>query len=82
LCSHEAPALSHRKGSCSRRTSVLVQVKPSGKKLSEGMERLTVELGALEQQAKAGKVDLSKVQVEGVIVYVVKQKFQPAQASK
>jgi len=46
------------------------------------MERLTVELGALEQQAKAGKVDLSKVQVEGVIVYVVKQKFQPAQASK
>jgi hypothetical protein len=57
-------------------------VKPVGKPLSEGMERLNVELGALELQARAGKVDLSTIQVEGVVVYVVKQKFQPAQQAK
>jgi hypothetical protein len=44
---------------------------------SEGMERLFVELGALELQAKDGKADLSKVQLESVIVWVVKQKFPP-----
>ena len=44
---------------------------------SEGMERLYVELGALELQAKDGKADLSKVQLESVIVWVVKQKFPP-----
>jgi hypothetical protein len=44
---------------------------------SEGMERLFVELGALELQAKDGKADLSKIQLESVIVWVVKQKFPP-----
>ena len=34
----------------------------------KGMERLIVELGAIEIQAKDGKVDLSKVQLESVIV--------------
>jgi hypothetical protein len=51
--------------------------KPAGKTLSEGMERLNVELGAVEIQAQQGKADLSKVQLESVIVWVVKQKFPP-----
>lgn len=41
------------------------------------MEHLNVELGAVEIQAKDGKADLSKVQLESVIVWVVKQKFPP-----
>jgi hypothetical protein len=41
------------------------------------MERLGVELGALEIQAKDGKADLSKVQLESIIVWVVNQKFPP-----
>ena len=49
---------------------------------SEGMERLYVELGALELQAKDGKADLSKIQLESVIVWVVKQKFPPQLAQK
>ena len=49
---------------------------------SEGMERLYVELGALELQAKDGKADLSKIQLESVIVWVVKQKFPPTQSQK
>jgi len=52
-------------------------VKQPGKPLSEGMERLTVELGAVEIQARDGRADLSKIQLESVIVYVVKQKFPP-----
>lgn len=51
--------------------------KPAGKTLSEGMERLNIELAAVEIQAKDGKADLSKVQLESVIVWVVKQKFPP-----
>ncbi len=50
--------------------------RPEGKPVSAGMERLYVELGAIEIQAKDGKADLSKIQLEGVIVYLVKQKFQ------
>jgi len=57
-------------------------VKPVGKPLSEGMERLGVELGALEILAHDGKVDLSKIQVEGVIVKVVKDKFPPQTSQK
>lgn len=52
-------------------------VKPAGKATSEGMERLYVELAVIERQAAAGKADLSKIQLESVIVYVVKQKFPP-----
>jgi soluble cytochrome b562 len=48
-----------------------------GKPFSEGLERLYVELGALEILAHDGKVDLTKIQVEGVIVKVVKDKFPP-----
>jgi hypothetical protein len=46
-----------------------------GKPFSAGLERLYVELGALESLAHDGKVDLTKIQVEGVIVKVVKDKF-------
>ena len=52
-------------------------VKAEGKPLSEGMERLFIELAATEIQAKEGKVDLSKIQLESVIVWVVKEKFPP-----
>ena len=51
--------------------------KQEGKPFSEGLERLYVELGALESLAHDGKVDLTKIQVEGVIVKVVKDKFPP-----
>ena len=51
--------------------------KQEGKPFSEGLERLYVELGALEILAHDGKVDLTKIQVEGVIVKVVKDKFPP-----
>src|ERR1700746_3079903 len=50
-------------------------VSPDGKRLPEGFERLAVELGALEIAAKYGKADLSRIHVESVIVYLVKQKF-------
>jgi hypothetical protein len=39
--------------------------------------KVAVELAALDSAAKAGKVDLSKIQIEGVIVKVVKDKFPP-----
>ena len=42
-------------------------VKQPGKPLSEGMERLAAELLTIELQAKDGKVDLSKIQLESVI---------------
>ena len=56
-------------------------VKPEGKPTSEGMERVYVELTAIELQAREGKADLSKIQLESVIVWVAKQKF-PARAAK
>ena len=43
------------------------------------MERLAAELLTIELQAKDGKVDLSKIQFESVIVWVVK-KFPPPSA--
>jgi hypothetical protein len=54
----------------------------AGKPLSEGVETLYVEIGALENRAKDGRADLSKVELESVIVWVVKQKFAPAMAAK
>jgi hypothetical protein len=57
-------------------------VKADGKPLSEGMEKLAIELGAVEIQAKDGRADLSKIQLESVIMWVVKQKFAPQSAQK
>jgi soluble cytochrome b562 len=54
----------------------------NGKPFSEGIETLYVEIGALEDRAEAGRVDLSKVELESVIVWVVKRKFAPATAAK
>ena len=51
--------------------------RPEGKPISAGMERLYVELGALDIQAKDGRADLSKIQIESVIIYLSKQKFPP-----
>ena len=51
--------------------------KQDGKPFSAGLEKLYVELGALESLGHDGKVDLTKIQVEGVIIKVVKDKFPP-----
>lgn len=51
--------------------------KDKDKPFSEGMEKIFVELTALELQARDGKADLSKVQLESIVVWVVKQKFPP-----
>ena len=48
-----------------------------GKPFSEGIEKLGVELTALDLLSREGKTDLSKIQVEGVIVKVIKDKFPP-----
>lgn len=52
--------------------------KAEGKLTSDGMERLMVELAALEISAQDGKADLSKTELEAVIVWIVKQKFPPS----
>ena len=51
--------------------------KQPGKPFSEGLEKVTVELVAVDNMAKQGKADLSKIQIESIVVYVVKQKFPP-----
>ena len=56
--------------------------KQDGKPFSEGLEQLYTELGALEILGHDGKVDLTKIQVEGVIVKVVKDKFPPPPSQK
>ena len=57
-------------------------LKQDGKPFSAGLGRLYVELGALESLAHDGTVDLTKIQVEGVIVKVVKDKFPPQPSRK
>jgi hypothetical protein len=53
----------------------------AGKKLPEGVERLYVELGAVEIQAKEGRADLSRIQLESIIVWVVKQYVCPSKCT-
>jgi len=53
----------------------------NGRPMSAGIERLYVELAKLENRAKDGRADLSKVELESVIVSVVKQKFPPQEAT-
>jgi hypothetical protein len=48
-----------------------------GKPFSEGIEKLGIELTALDLLGREGKADLNKIQVEGVIVKVIKDKFPP-----
>jgi len=49
----------------------------NGRQFSEGMVKLHAELIALETLAKEGKADLSKIKIESIVVWVVKQKFPP-----
>ena len=49
-----------------------ISVKQPAKDLPEGNERLLVELVTIEGQAKDGRVELSRIQLESVIVYIVK----------
>jgi hypothetical protein len=51
--------------------------KQAGKPFAEGLENLSLELALLDTVAKHGKIDLSKIQIEGVILKVVKDKFPP-----
>lgn len=51
--------------------------KQPGRPFAEGIEKVAVELAALDSVAKDGKADLSKIQIEGVILKVVKDKFPP-----
>jgi hypothetical protein len=51
--------------------------KQAGKPVSEGIEKLYIELTANELRAKDGKADLSKIELESVIMYVTRQKFPP-----
>lgn len=44
---------------------------------SEGEEKLHADIAAIEDQAKQGKADLSQIQLESVILQLVKQKFPP-----
>jgi soluble cytochrome b562 len=52
-------------------------VTPTGKEFPDGIDKFEVELSALDALAKKGKADLSSVQVESILVWVVKQKFPP-----
>ena len=49
--------------------------KQPGRPFAEGLEKIGIELGALDAVEQDGKIDLSKIQIEGVIVKVVKDKF-------
>lgn len=53
-----------------------------GKTFSEGMEKLEIELAVIDQAARAGNADLSKIQIEGVVVGVTRQQFPPQIAQR
>jgi hypothetical protein len=50
---------------------------PPERDVSEGLMKFYVEVRALDMLAGTGKLDPDKIQVEGVIVKVVKDKFPP-----
>jgi hypothetical protein len=52
-------------------------VKPEGQPVSEGVRKFSAELSALDEVAKEGRADLGRVQIEGVIMKVVRDKFPP-----
>lgn len=58
------------------------EVIPPREKSPEGLENVSAELGAVEDLASKGKADLSKIQIEAIIIDVVKQKFPPPQRAK
>lgn len=52
-------------------------VTPAGKDFPEGIDKFEIELAALDDRAKQGKADLSDIQVESILVWIIKQKFPP-----
>jgi hypothetical protein len=52
--------------------------KQEGKSLSEGVEAFLLQELNVDALVKEGKADPTRVQIESLIVYVVKQKFRPA----
>lgn len=50
---------------------------PPGKHFPEGMTNFNLELWVLQDLSKEGKIDLSKIPVNGVIIKVIKDKFAP-----
>jgi|ERR1035441_7767879 hypothetical protein len=49
----------------------------TGEPVSEGVRKFSAELAALDEVAKEGRADLDKIQIEGVIMKVVRGKFPP-----
>ena len=49
---------------------------PHEKELPPGIADLMVQVMAVDRLAKEGKADLSKIQIESMILYVVKQHFK------
>ena len=57
--------------------------KQADSEMSDGFEDFEAALSAVDDLARQGKADRTKIQVETVIVYVVKKKFPPqTQAAK
>lgn len=52
-------------------------VKPAGQPVSEGVRKFSAERAALDEVAKEGRADLDRIQIEGVIMKVVRDKFPP-----
>ena len=52
-------------------------VKPEGQPVSDGVRKFSAELAALDEVAKEGRADLDRIQIEGVIMKVVRDKFPP-----
>ena len=50
---------------------------PGGEVVSEGLDALYAELTAIELRARAGKADLSKIEIESVVVWVVNRSSRP-----
>jgi hypothetical protein len=53
------------------------EVTPSGKSGPPGMIAFVGELGAVENLAEKGKMDLDKVQIEGILLDIVKTDVMP-----
>jgi len=58
------------------------EVTPSGKDEPPGLLAFAGDLGAVEDLADQGKADLDKVQIEGLLLGIIKRDVMPKQASK
>jgi len=57
-------------------------ITPSGKNGPPGIIAFWGEIGAVEDLADKGKMDLNKVQIEGILLDIVKTDVLPKQAAK